>query len=209
MKELPGMDDLVDDFDPEARRSPWTLDVKDVPADHRSFEKAVTIAKLLKVRRESERLAALADLQDLFTEYPHPATFRALRRLCRDGIDLDMLMTTATLRNLWLEERCTWQRRSGGLHLPSWELALRVAAARADWPVEQMFDLEWLREWQALAGGSPGYPSVAAYVEVVLARIPGDPRWATLSRHASAVDRAADRYFFDVEPGTADWKSVR
>lgn len=228
--ELPGLDDLVDDFDPEARRSPWVLDGEDVPADHRPSEKAVTIAKLLKVRRESERLAAFAALRDLFSEYSHPATFRAIHRLCRTGVDLDTLMTTVTLRNLWLEEPCTWQRRSGGLDRPSWGLALRVAVARAEWPVEQMFDLEWLREWQTLAAGSPGYPSVAAYVEIVLVRTPGDPRWATLSRHASAIDPAVitadlsgrrrrldralnradgrDLYFFDVEPGTADWKSV-
>ncbi len=228
--EFLGLEDLVDDFDPEASRSPWDSEVEEILGDYLSSEKAAKIAKLLKVRRESERLAAFADLQDLFTEYSHPATFRAISGLCRTGIDLDMLMTTVTLRNLWLDEPCTWQRRGGGLHLPSWGLALRVAEARAEWPVEQMLDLGWLRDWHSLAVGSPGYPSVVAYVEVVLERIPGDPRWAALSRRASAfdqavttadlgghrrrlnwaVDRADDRwrYFFDVEAGTADSKNA-
>ena len=228
--EFLGLEDLVDDFDPEASRSPWDSEVEEALWDYRSSEKAAKIAKLLRVRRESERLSAFAALQDLFTEHSHPATFRAISGLCRTGIDLDMLMTTVTLRNLWLDEPCTWQRRGGGLQLPSWRLAFRVAEARADWPVEQMLDLGWLRDWHSLAVGSPGYPSVAAYVEVVLERIPGDPRWAALSRRASAieqavttadlgghrrrlkwaVDRADDRwrYFFDVEAGTADSRNA-
>ncbi len=228
--EFLGLEDFVDDFDPEARRSPWESEVEETHSDYRSSEKAAKIAKLLKVRCESERQAAVADLQDLFTEYPHPATFRAIDGLCRVGIDLDTLMTTVTLRSLWLEEPCTWQRRGDGLHLPSWSLALRVAVARAEYPVEQMFDLDWLRDWQALTRGSPGYPSVAAYVEVVLERTAGDPRWAALSRRATAIDRvvitadlsgdrrrlnwALDRaevcpmYFFKVEPGTVDSRSA-
>jgi hypothetical protein len=228
--ELPGLEDLVDDFDPEASRSPWDSEVDEGLWDYRSSEKAAKIAKLLKLSRESERSAAFAALQDLFTEYSHPATFRAITGLCRTGIDLDTLMTTVTLRTLWLDEPCTWQRRGGGLHLPSWRLALRVTQARADWPVEEMFDPGWLRDWHSLARGSPGYPSVAAHVEVVLERFPGDPRWAELGRRASAfeqavttadlsgyrrrlnyaVDRADNqwRYFFEVEVGTADSRNA-
>lgn len=228
--EFLGLEDFVDDFDPEARRSPWESEVEEIHSDYRSSEKAAKIAKLLRVSRESERLAAIADLQDLFTEYPHPATFNAISGLCRVGIDLDTLMTTVTLRSLWLDEPCTWQRRGGGLHLPSWRLAFRVAVARAEYPVEQMFDLDWLRDWQGLPPGNPGYPSVAAYVEVVLEQTEEDPRWAMLSRRATAVDEvvitadlsgdrrrlnwALDRaearpmYFFKVEPGTVDSRSA-
>lgn len=228
--ELLGLEDFVDDFDPEARRSPWESEVEETHSDYRASEKAAKIAKLLRVRCESERRAAVADLQDLFTEYPHPATFHAINGLCRAGIDLDTLMTTVTLRSLWLDEPCTWQRRGDGLHLPSWSLALRVAVARAEYPVEQMFDLDWLRDWHTLTLGSPGYPSVAAYVDVVLEGTFGDPRWAALSRRASAIDRpvatadlsgrqrrlnramdrAKDRpkYFFHVEAGTVDSRSA-
>lgn len=228
--EFLGLEDFVDDFDPEASRSPWDSEVEEALWDYRSSEKAAKIAKLLRVRCESERREAVADLQDLFTEYPHPATFHAINGLCRVGIDLNTLMTTATLRSLWLDEPCTWQRRGDGLHLPSWSLASRVAVARAEYPVEEMFDLDWLRDWQALTRGSPGYPSVAAYVEVVLERTAGDPRWAALSRRATAHDRvvitadlgsgsrrlsrALDRaevcpmYFFRVEPGTVDSRSA-
>ncbi len=229
-EELPGLEDLVDHFDPEASRSPWDSEVEEDPWDYRSSEKAAKIARLLMVRRESERATAFTALQDLFTEHPHPATFRAITGLCRAGIDLDMLMTTVTLRDLWLDEPCTWQRRGGGLHLPSWELALRVAEARADWPVEEMLDPGWLQDWHSLALGSPGYPSLAAYVEVVLERIPRDPRWAELSRRASAFDQAVttadlsgnrrrldcavdradkrSRYYFEVEAGTTDSRNV-
>lgn len=228
--EFRGLEDLVDDFDPEASRSPWDSEVDEGISDYRSFEKAAKIAQLLTVRRESERSTAFAALKDLFTEHSHSATFRAITGLCRAGIDLDTLMTTVTLRTLWLEEPCTWQRRGGGLHLPSWGLALRVAQARADWPVEEMFDSGWLRDWHSLTRGSSGYPSVAAYVEVVLERFPGDPRWAEFSRRASAIEQAvttvdvsghrrrldcavdrADnqwRYFFEVEVGTADSRNA-
>lgn len=228
--EFLALEDFVDDFDPEASRSPWDSEVEEALWDYRSSEKAARIAKLLGVKRESERLTAFAALQDLFTEYSHPATFRAISELCRKGIDLNTLMTTVTLRNLWLDEPCTWQRRGGGLHLPSWGLALRVAEARAEWPVEQMLDLAWLRDWHSLSKGSPGYPSVATYVDVVLRGSQRDRRWATLGRRASAVDRAVttadlgghrrrldravdradacERYFFDVEPGTVDSRSA-
>jgi len=138
------------------------------PAVARARAKAVAIAALLEVTTRRDFDDAVAWLERLFLEEPRPATFLAIERAAREGLDIATLRDMAELRALWAQHPEWWASRArNGVtsalryrNVPTpftWALARRVCLARADYPVEQMIDPDWLGEWRRLppSAGTP------------------------------------------------------
>jgi hypothetical protein len=162
------------DYDPtlDQRLGSEAWEVFD-PAQAQAREKAVMIAALLEVTTRRELDDATALLEALFLERRRPSTFKALERAAREGLDLATLRDMAELRALWAQHPEWWACRSfsrsvrngatslsqlpNGATALSWALARRVCLARADYPVEQMIDPDWLGEWRRLppSAGTP------------------------------------------------------
>lgn len=144
-------------------------------------QKAAMIAALLDVTTRRELNAAVAWLEALFVEHPRPATFLALERAALEGLDFATLRDMAALRALWAQHPEWWvcrvlsrharngatslSRLANGATALSWALARRICLARADYPVEQMIDPDWLGEWYRLRP-QPGLPaSFVTFIE--------------------------------------------
>ena len=80
------------DFDDSAQRSPWELKPADEETAIRNARtKAAAITNLLTLTTIPQRSAALRFLTELFEHLRHPSTYRALRDLAEDGLDLETL----------------------------------------------------------------------------------------------------------------------
>jgi hypothetical protein len=143
------------------------------PSRARATEKAARIAALLDVTTRHEMNAAVAWLEALFLEHPRPSTFLALERAALEGLDFATLRDMAALRGLWAQHPEWWVCRipshharngatgisllANGTTALSWAQARRICQARADYPVAEMIDPDWLTEWYRLRpeAGSP------------------------------------------------------
>jgi hypothetical protein len=151
------------------------------PSGGEAKQKAAIIATLLDVTTRRELNAAAAWLYELFVEHPRPATFSALERAALEGLDFATLRDMAALRALWAQHPEWWvcrilsrharngatsvSRLPNGATALSWALARRICLARADYPVEQMIDPDWLGEWYRLRP-QPGTPvSFVTFIE--------------------------------------------
>ena len=143
------------------------------PARAQAGQKAALIVAELDVTTRRELDDAQALLEALFLEEPSPATLRELQRAALEGLDFATLRNMVELRALWAQQPQWWACRRFSRHrgtrattpdlLPqgartlSWALARRICLARADYPVEQMIDPDWLGEWRRLPA-RPGTP---------------------------------------------------
>jgi hypothetical protein len=151
------------------------------PSRGEAKQKAAKIAMLLDVTTRRELNAAVAWLSALFMEHPRPATFLALERAALEGLNFATLRDMAALRALWAQHTEWWvcrvlprhvckgptrlSRLAHGATALSWALARRICLARADYPVEQMIDPDWLGEWYRLRP-EPGTPvSFVTFIE--------------------------------------------
>lgn len=174
------------------------------PSRVRAKQKAVIVAALLDVTTRRELHAAVAWLEALFLEHPRPATFLAVERAVLEGLDFATLRDMAALRALWAEHPEWWvcripsrYARNGATSLSplangatalSWALARRLCLARADYPVEQMIDPDWLSEWYRLRP-QPGSPvSFVTFIEDKIA----DETARQIHAGLDGLDRAGD-----------------
>lgn len=167
--------DLVALPEPGAFHAPGSDD--DAPHE-RPAAKAASIVQHLFCRTQAEQRLCLDWLTGLFTERPHPATYRALRELVENGMEWDRLRDIAALRDYWAERSEWWSMRwfdrlqrefvvtrmRAGPQLLSWRLAGRICERRADYPVECMIEDEWYEEWLALRPGEPGFSYFVQYL---------------------------------------------
>ena len=163
----------IPDYDPEARQSPWGEDQReDDPALRGARAKAGHLVSLLEFERLSQRDWARRYLTEIFEHLNHPATFRALRELCTEGLEFRFLRTMIELRSAWGQRTEWWRYRAygeikqnpRGYSAMTWRLARRVCLAREEYPPDAMIDEEWLDEWLALSPGATGYISFPEYV---------------------------------------------
>jgi len=184
--QLKNRDGLVDDtaidepfdYDPDARQGPWGDSEHDESGDkdyiRHAREKAAIIASVIEVSSRIDQEAIFDWLTELFLEFRHPATFRAIERVASQSITPDLLRALIALRRYWMERPEWWVSRydlrrherplGNGSKGLGWAVALRVCRHRAEYEAEDMIDESWFHEWLALSPGAPGYFSFAAYV---------------------------------------------
>lgn len=110
----PGVD--LPDFDPDARLEPWRTPVEpDDLALRKARLKAASLASDLDLVTPAEIQQATAYLVALYTEAPHSATHAALRRLAREGLDLETLQAMVELRREWGRRSDWWLYRYRGV----------------------------------------------------------------------------------------------
>jgi hypothetical protein len=92
------------DYDEDAQQRPWNFKQDDEQtAIRRARAKAATITSLLDITNIVQRNTALRFLTELFEHLRHPSTYRALRNLGSDGLDLETLQAMTELRRVWMQ----------------------------------------------------------------------------------------------------------
>ena len=164
----------IDDFDPDAQQNPYHVDLGADRGLGKAREKASRIAISLDVNTSKDVNLAMEYLIEFFSRFPHPATYRSIKKISSQSIDYQTLHSIIELRYIW-EERSDWWRRrtirgheaniTRGASALTWAAAYRVCIARRDYPVEDMIDDRWLNEWLRLPRGYPGYFSFPDYID--------------------------------------------
>jgi hypothetical protein len=166
-------------YDADAHRLPWGdgegADGRDDNGIRRAREKAAAIASIVEVTSRWEQEKLLDWLTELFLEFRHAATFRAIERVAAQSITVDLLRAMVALRRYWLERPEWWVGRHGmsrevcplrkGAGVLGWAMALRICRCRVDYATEDMIDERWFDEWLALPPGTHEYRLFAAYVD--------------------------------------------
>jgi len=198
-------------FDPQARRRPWQPLPPATRALSRARQKAARLVARLGTPRD--RKVALARLTELFEEFPHPATHRALLSEVEAGLDGDTLQAMGDLKRVWLATPAWWSRRrycplrrrsvftrdGQGARALSWRLARRICEARWPWPAEAMIPESWFTAWLSLPFAVHRCWSFAQFIDWRLDRDDDDGD-ADPTRRAPRPDPAP--------PGVLRWQEV-
>ncbi|MEN3974287.1 hypothetical protein [Emcibacter sp. SYSU 3D8] len=166
----------IPDYDADARQSPWEqAEDDDGPVLWKARLKAATITGLLEIVSVRQRETSLAYLTELFSEFRHSSTYRAIERIAA-GLDFELLQAMAELKRYWTERDEWWAGRYGfgaapgrmtnGASALSWRLAHRVCLARSDEQPQTMIEESWFEEWLNLSRGDEGFLSFVDYVGV-------------------------------------------
>ena len=160
----------IDDFDPDAQQKPWHVNLGADRGLGKARAKAAHIAISLDINTSKDVNLALEYLIEFFSRFPHPATYRSIKKISSQGIDYQTLHSIIELRCIWEERSDWWRRRTIRGHITrsasalTWAAAYRVCIARRDYPVEDMIDDGWINEWLHLPRGYPGYFSFPDYI---------------------------------------------
>jgi len=110
---------------------------------------------------------------DLFIEYPHHSTFRALSDLALDDTSADELVNAFALKQIWsdfpLFSSFRTKRRdvlvaSNKDSLLGWTLAVRLIRQSRGTPPEKLIDPDWFHEWLAVPYADPLYWRFIDYI---------------------------------------------
>ena len=183
----------IPDYDADARQSPWDrAQVDDGPVLWSARLKAAAITGLLEIVSVRQRQTSLTYLTELFSEFRHSSTFRAIERMAA-GLDFELLQAMAELKRYWIERDEWWAGRYGAGTIPaparlsngasvlSWRLAHRVCLARNDEQPQAMIEESWFEEWSNLSRGDDGFLRFIDYVEVKCLGYEAEKLYAGLS----------------------------
>jgi hypothetical protein len=123
-----------------------------------------------KRRRDFER-----QFSELFTVYPHAATFSALADLALEGAHADDLWCAFELKEIWASSPAWWSMRRRGSRQPltpdsgrsilGWARAHRFIVDRKGLPADVIIENDWYDDWLELSIGDPLYWRFIDYAE--------------------------------------------
>jgi hypothetical protein len=177
----PGIEDWSENislprYDPGASERPFSgffQETKESLAEKR----ARWILSMLGITNPSRHRFVFDAFADLFIEYPHHSTFRAISDLALDDATSDELVNAFTLKQIWndspLFSSFRTKRRdvlvaSSKASLLGWTLAIRLVRQSRGVPPEQIIDPDWFHDWLEVPYGDPLY---WRFIDYICARI--------------------------------------
>jgi hypothetical protein len=163
-------------YDPFASERPFSSFLQEIP-ERLAEKRARWILSILGITNPSRQPFVFDAFTDLFIEYPHHSTFRALSDLALDDVTADELVSAFALKQIWsdfpLFSSFRTKRRdvlvaSNKVSLLGWTLAVRLIRQSRGVPPEQIIDPDWFHEWLAVPYADPLY---WRFIDYICARI--------------------------------------
>lgn len=163
-------------YDPFASEKPFYAYFRDTP-ESLAEKRARWLLSLLGITNTARHRFSFHTFTELFLEYPHHSTFRALSDLALDDATVDELISAFILKQIWNESpifsSVRTKRRdifvaSKQTSLLGWTLALRLVRQSRGVPPEQIIDPDWFNDWLVIPYADPLY---WRFIDYVCARI--------------------------------------
>jgi hypothetical protein len=168
-------DILLPDFIPHAAESPFHLELKLPSGEDKALQRARWLVSLLDLPQLKRRKAFERRFAELFSVYPHAATFSALADLALEGALADDLWSAFELKEIWASSPSWWSMRRRGSRQPltpdsgmsmlGWARSHRFILDRKGLPPEAIIDPDWFDDWSELSIGDPLYWRFIDYAE--------------------------------------------
>jgi hypothetical protein len=168
-------DILLPDFTPHAAENPFRLDVRLPSHEDKANQRARWLVSLLDLPQLERRRVFERRFLELFTVYPHAATFSALADLALEGAVADELWCAFELKEIWASSPTWWSMRRRGSRQPltpdngmsmlGWARSHRFINDRKGLPPEAIIDPDWFDDWLELSIGDPLYWRFIDYAE--------------------------------------------
>jgi hypothetical protein len=173
---LDWQDDLrLPGFVPHAAENPFRLDLRAPSGEDKAIQRARWLTSLLDLPQLERRRAFERRFSELFTVYPHAATFSALADLALEGATADDLWCAFELKEIWASSPSWWSMRRRGSRQPltpdsgtsmlGWARSHRFIIDRKGLPPEAIIDPDWFDDWLELSIGDPLYWRFIDYAE--------------------------------------------
>jgi hypothetical protein len=168
-------DILLPEFTPHAAENPFRLELRAPSSEDKAVQRARWLVSLLDLPQLQRRRTFERRFTELFTAYPHAATFSALADLALEGADADDLWCAFELKQLWASSPAWWSMRRRGSRQPltpdsgtsmlGWSRSHRFILDRKGLPPEATIDPDWFDDWLELSIGDPLYWRFIDYAE--------------------------------------------
>jgi hypothetical protein len=168
-------DVLLPDYVPHAAENPFRLDIRSPSSEDKARQRARWLVSLLDLPQLERRRAFERRFSELFTVYPHAATFSALADLALEGAVADDLWCAFELKEIWASSPSWWSMRRRGSRQPltpdsgmgmlGWSRSHRFIIDRKGVPPEAIIDPDWFDDWLELSIGDPLYWRFIDYAE--------------------------------------------
>ncbi|MBB5045959.1 hypothetical protein HNR60_000694 [Rhodopseudomonas rhenobacensis] len=147
-------------YDPAAQETPFVEKTYISPRETLARKCAGAILKLAHVS-DRRRTPLLGRFVELFIDYPHPSSFRAIASLAREEASPEDILAAYEFRCAWTENpRYSLIRgRKGFFFIPesqstlTWKLAYSLVVKARGTPPENLIDPSWVDEWMDLPAG--------------------------------------------------------
>jgi hypothetical protein len=163
-------------YDPFASERPFSSFFQQTP-ESLAEKRARWMLSILGFPNPSRQRFTFDAFTDLFIEYPHHSTFRALSDLALDDATADELVNAFALKQIWsdfpLFSSFRTKRRdvllaSNKDSLLGWTLAVRLIRQSRGVPPEKLIDPDWFHEWLAVPYADPLY---WRFIDYICARV--------------------------------------
>jgi hypothetical protein len=163
-------------YDPVASERPFSSFFQET-LESLAEKRARWILSMLGITNPSRHRFVFDAFAELFIEYSHHSTFRALSDLALDDATADELVDAFTLKQIWsdfpLFSSFRTKRRdvliaSNKASLLGWTLAVRLVRKSRGVPPEQIIDPDWFHDWLAVPYADPLY---WRFIDYICARI--------------------------------------
>jgi len=162
-------------FVPHAAESPFRLSLRAPNSGDKAIQRARWLVSLLDLPQLERRRVFERRFSELFSIFPHAATFSALADLALEGAAADDLWCAFELKEIWASSPSWWSMRRRGSRQPltpesgmsmlGWARSHRFIIDRKGLPPEAIIDPDWFDDWLELSVGDPLYWRFIDYAE--------------------------------------------
>jgi hypothetical protein len=162
-------------FVPHAAESPFRLNLRAPNSEDKAIQRARWLVSLLDLPQLDRHKGFERRFSELFTVYPHAATFSALADLALEGAIADDLWCAFELKEIWAASPSWWSMRRRGSRQPlipdtgmtmlGWARSHRFITDRKGLPPEAIIDPDWYDDWLEISIGDPLYWRFIDYAE--------------------------------------------
>jgi len=162
-------------FVPHAAENPFRLFLRAPSSEDKAIQRARWLVSLLDLPQLERRRLFESRFSELFSVYPHAATFSALADLALEGATADDLWCAFELKEIWASSPSWWSMRRRGSRQPltpdsgmtmlGWARSHRFILDRKGLPAEAIIDTDWYDDWLELSIGDPLYWRFIDYAE--------------------------------------------
>ena len=165
-------------FEPRAAENPFELRPERLLPESQSVRRARWLLSLVDIPRAADRRRFLTHFVELFEEFNHPNSFRALASLALYDVVADDIVTAFHLKKHWSEHPKLWSIRrpkvkgpivpDTGRNALTWTKAVRLVELSNASPADSIIDDDWYEDWLQLPFGDPAFWSFLEYATLRL-----------------------------------------
>ena len=161
-------------YDPAAPENPFSGFFSRDAQETLPEKRARWLLSMIGVKGNDRHRFVLSAFTDIFIEYPHHSTFRALSDLALEDLTADDFISAFALKQTWndfpLFSSIRTRRReffiaSNRYSLLGWKHAVELITQSRGVPPEQIIDPDWYDDWLNIPYGDPLYWRFIDYID--------------------------------------------